>query len=33
MWGGVKRADAGPQPVTPWTYLPNGGDELPNFPG
>jgi hypothetical protein len=33
VWGGVKRADAGPQPEAPWMYLPNGGDELPNFPG
>ncbi|HEX8645308.1 MAG TPA: IPT/TIG domain-containing protein [Thermoleophilaceae bacterium] len=33
IWGGVKRENAGPAPVSPWTYLPNGGDELPQYPG
>jgi hypothetical protein len=33
IWGGVKRENAGPQPVSPWTYLPNGGDSLPQYPG
>lgn len=32
VWGGVRRADAGPQPTAPWTYLPGGGDDLPQFP-
>ena len=29
VWGGVPRANAGPQPSAPWTYLPDGGDDLP----